>query len=244
MIAGGRKMIGFLLAAVMMFSLVALMPMEALPAQAVGPSADFTADPTTGTAPLTVQFTDQSWDDPTSWAWDFDNDGEVDSNEQNPSHTYNTAGSYSVKLTVANPDGWSYYLQGDYIHVSQAVGPSAAFTADPATGTAPLTVQFTDQSTGYITAWAWDFDNDGEVDSNEQNPSHSYNTAGRYTVSLTVTGPGGPNTEVEVDYIAVSAAPGGLSGAAIAGIGIGVCAAAGLIAYFVIRRRRAAGKRA
>jgi serine protease len=118
----------------------------------------------------------------------------------------------------------------------------AEFTAHPTAGTAPLTVQFTDQSTGDITSWAWDFDNDGKVDSNEQNPSHTYNTTGSYTVSLNVTDPWGYSLEVLGDYITVSS--GGLSVAAIAGIVIGVCAVAGLIAYFVIRRRRAAGKRA
>jgi parallel beta-helix repeat protein len=123
-----------------------------------------------------------------------------------------------------------------------ALAPDAAFIGDPTTGTAPLTVQFTDQSTGDITSWAWDFDNDGEVDSYEQNPSHTYNTTGSYTVSLTVTGPGGYSIEVQGDYITVS--PGGLSVGAIVGIVIGVCAVAGLIAYFLIRRRRAAGKRA
>jgi len=123
-----------------------------------------------------------------------------------------------------------------------ALAPDAAFIGDPTTGTAPLTVQFTDQSTGDITSWEWDFDYDGEVDSYEQNPSHTYNTTGSYTVSLKVTGPEGYSIEIQGDYITVSS--GGLSVAAIAGIVIGVCAAAGLIAYFVIRWRRAAGKRA
>ena len=122
------------------------------------------------------------------------------------------------------------------------VAPDAAFIGDPTTGTAPLTVQFTDQSTGDITSWAWDFDYDGEVDSYEQNPSHTYNTTGSYTVSLKVTGPGGYSIEVQGDYITVS--PGGLSIGVIVGIVIGACAVAGLVAYFLIRRRRAAGKRA
>ena len=69
-----------------------------------------------------------------------------------------------------------------------------------------LTVQFTDQSTGPgpLTC-AWDFDNDGSVDSTEQNPSHTYNAAGTYTVKLTVSGAGGSDDEVKTDYISVTA---------------------------------------
>jgi PKD repeat protein len=62
---------------------------------------------------------------------------------------------------------------------------SAQFTATPASGQAPLTVQFADTSTGSPVAWAWTFGNGGT--STEQNPSHSYNAEGSYTVSLTVT---------------------------------------------------------
>lgn len=81
--------------------------------------------------------------------------------------------------------------------------PEAGFSANPTTGTAPLSLQFTDQSTGDITEWAWDFDNDGATDSAEQNPSYSYESAGEYTVSLKVTGPGGSDTETKTNYIAV-----------------------------------------
>ena len=75
------------------------------------------------------------------------------------------------------------------------------FTANPLTGAVPLSVQFTDQSTGDITEWYWDFD-DGET-STEQNPSHTYNNVGKYTVSLTVSGSEGSDTETKADYICV-----------------------------------------
>jgi branched-chain amino acid transport system substrate-binding protein len=81
---------------------------------------------------------------------------------------------------------------------------NAGFTAEPTSGTVPLEVQFTDQSTGEVTDWEWDFDNNGTVDSTEQNPTHTYATVGKYTVSLTVTGPEGSDTETKVDYIEVS----------------------------------------
>ncbi|GAB7016643.1 NosD domain-containing protein [Methanogenium cariaci] len=82
--------------------------------------------------------------------------------------------------------------------------PVAEFTADVTTGTAPLTVRFTDTSSGEIDSYAWDFDNDGTIDSTANSPVHCYETAGTYTVSLTVTNRGGPSTAEKADYISVS----------------------------------------
>ncbi len=69
------------------------------------PVAAFISSKTTGYVPLEVKFTDKSTGNPTSWAWDFDNDGTVDSTIRNPSCTYTSAGTYSVKLTVTNSAG-------------------------------------------------------------------------------------------------------------------------------------------
>ena len=55
---------------------------------------------------------------PMTWAWDFDNDGTVDSHEQDPTFTYNIAGSYTVKLTVTNAAGSDKEVKADYIRVS------------------------------------------------------------------------------------------------------------------------------
>ena len=77
----------------------------------------------------------------------------------------------------------------------------ANFSATPTNGAAPLTVNFSDQSTGTVDSWGWSFGHDST--SNEQNPSHTYNTTGSYTVALTVTGPGGSDTETKTDYIKV-----------------------------------------
>lgn len=70
--------------------------------------------------------------------------------------------------------------------------PSANFTANPTSGNAPLGVQFTDQSTGSISTWDWNF-GDGTPRSSARNPFHTYNSAGTFTATLTVTGPGGSN---------------------------------------------------
>jgi PKD repeat protein len=81
--------------------------------------------------------------------------------------------------------------------------PVADFAADVTSGCNPLIVQFTDLSIGNVITWAWDFENDGVVDSTSQNPSHTYVVAGTYTVNLTVTGPNGLDSEVKTGYIHV-----------------------------------------
>jgi PKD repeat protein len=76
------------------------------------------------------------------------------------------------------------------------------FSANPTKGSAPLTVSFTDQSTGSITSWEWDF-GDGSS-STAQNPSHTYFDSGTYTVTLTVAGPEGSDFETKSNYIRVT----------------------------------------
>lgn len=84
------------------------------------------------------------------------------------------------------------------------VTPQAQFTATPTVGQAPLDVQFSDESTGNISNWEWDFNGDGVVDSTVENPNYTYETPGNYTVSLTVTSPQGTDTETRKDYIEVT----------------------------------------
>jgi len=64
--------------------------------------AGFSANPLSGTAPLTVQFTDLSTKNPDSWEWDFDGNGSIDSTERNPAWTYETPGTYTVTLIASN----------------------------------------------------------------------------------------------------------------------------------------------
>ncbi len=83
-----------------------------------------------------------------------------------------------------------------------AAPPVAGFSATPVQGTAPLTVQFTETSTGEISSRVWNF-GDGAT-STTAHPSHTYTGAGTYTVTLTVTGPGGSDTETKTGYITVT----------------------------------------
>jgi PKD repeat protein len=144
------------------------------------PDAAFEATPTSGNAPLTVTFTDKSANNPTSWAWDF-GDGAT-SDKQNPVHTYSTAGDYTVTLTVSNDGGKTADEETTHIHV----GVGADFSTDKTSGNAPLTVTFTDKSTGDITNRLWNF-GDGTSSKQTKNPVHTYKNPGIYDSKLTIT---------------------------------------------------------
>ena len=80
--------------------------------------------------------------------------------------------------------------------------PTAEFAATPTEGVTPLAVKFTDQSAGNVSRWNWDF-GDGQQDES-RNPGHEYTTAGSFTVTLTVRGPGGSATKTRESYIRVT----------------------------------------
>ena len=161
------------------------------------PVAAFSASAVSGNAPLTVTFTDKSTGSPTSWIWDF-GDGTT-YNIQNPPHIYTQAGNYTVKLTVSNAFGSNTLESKSLIKVSSTTAVVADFNTNVTSGKAPLTVQFNDLSTGSPTAWEWDFNSDGQVDSNEKNPVYQFKNTGAYTVTLRT----GSSTNTKTNYITV-----------------------------------------
>jgi PKD repeat protein len=171
------------------------------------PNANFSGSPTSGPAPLTVQFTNLSMG-ANSYTWLF-GDGAT-SNDINPTHTYMSNGSYTVTLTALNTVTFESdtEIKTDYITVSPPVPPTADFVATPTSGMVPLTVLFTDVSTsgsGTINHWSWDFGDGTPGNSFPQNPVHTYDSVGTYTVTLTVTDDLGlSNSETKTDYISVS----------------------------------------
>jgi len=113
--------------------------------------------------------------------------------------TYGLKGTNSDSLIVSSREGANkpeLVINAN----SPSIPPVGAFSASPLSGNAPLTVTFTDQSTNGPTAWAWDFGDPGSGSSNTstvQNPTHTYASAGSYTVTLTPSneaGPGSPAT--------------------------------------------------
>ncbi|HZO10255.1 MAG TPA: PKD domain-containing protein, partial [Myxococcota bacterium] len=79
--------------------------------------------------------------------------------------------------------------------------PTAAFTASPVFGVAPLAVSFSDTSTGIPATWSWSFGDGGT--STLQNPTHTYASPGIYNVSLTASNALGSNTKTVVGYMTV-----------------------------------------
>ncbi len=146
----------------------------------------------------------------TVYSWNF-GDGSAPQTGEPVTHTYPAIGGvltqYDVTLTVTTALGCSASITNvGYIDVYP--GPTAAFSYGPSqiTETAPL-VDFTDMSTGAVTAWEWFFDNPSAVPTdNVQNPSYSYTAPGVYTVMLVVTNSFGctdtayNDLEVEPEY--------------------------------------------
>ena len=104
------------------------------------PVASFTALPSSGVAPLQVAFTDTSSNGPTSWSWSFGDGGT--STDQNPVHTYVTAGTFSVTLTATNADGSGTVTQADLVTVSPTPAPETTITSGPASLSNITTAQF------------------------------------------------------------------------------------------------------
>jgi PKD repeat protein len=165
------------------------------------PVSSFTANVTSGVVPLTVQFTDTSNNTPTGWYWTFGNGGT--STSENPVYTFSSVGSYAVSLGATNSAGSNTTTIPAFITVTTASPPVTSFIANIQSGTAPLTVQFTDTSGNSPIGWQWSF-GDGTL-STDQNPSHTYTQSGTYSVSLTAVNSGGHNTTTMPGFITISA---------------------------------------
>lgn len=143
---------------------------------------------------VAVDFSNASYGGATSYSWNF-GDGGVDISE-NPHYSYETPDpTYAVTLSITNPCGTD-----DTTITIYTYEPTADFESNVTTVAVGTPVYFTDLSTGAMT-WEWDF-GDSET-STEQNPSHSYETAGSYTVSLVVTNTVGTDTLEVADMITV-----------------------------------------
>ncbi len=170
------------------------------------PTANFTATPLSGCAPLSVTFTDASLNTPTSWAWTFVGGVPAASALQNPVVSYAAPGVYTVVLTVTNASGSDTRTKTSYITVNNC-SPTANFTGNPTTLCEGQTVSFFDASTNTPTTWAWTFPGGTPAASAIANPVITYATAGVYNVTLQVTNAYGTNTFTRTNYITVNACP-------------------------------------
>lgn len=153
------------------------------------------------------EFTDLSIGNIVSWSWDF-GDGNT-SEQQNPTHTYSSTGSFTTQLTIENEFECITSFT-DFVLVNEvpiADFESTDFCADDLT-------QFTQQITGNYTGVEWYF-NDGSPLNTSENPQHNFSSAGAYNVQLIVFGGSGCSDTItkeiiidpvpEVDFNAISA---------------------------------------
>jgi PKD repeat protein len=157
----------------------------------------------------TVNFTDSSTGNPNTWYWTFGDGGS--STSQNPSHMYNSTGTFSVTLSASNSTntcGGTPITITDlfYVAYTPVVTDFTTNHGDTAfTVYKGVSVQFTDQTSGDPTSWSWNFGDGGT--STLQNPLHAYNTTATFDVSLTASGPGGSDTETKIGLVTVIEAP-------------------------------------
>ncbi len=161
----------------------------------------FSAVPTLGNTPLSVQFTDTSDMAGISWNWTF-GDGGV-SNLKNPEYVYETKGTYAVSLEVNDGTMVNTTMIKDCITVVDV--PIIDFSFVPVSVYPDEEIQFTDQSTGNPTSWMWDFGN--EDTSSLQSPVYSYPLPGTYPVTLTVSNAFGIGTPVTKDIVIMNDGP-------------------------------------
>ena len=167
---------------------------------AAAPVVDFSASPASGTAPLSVVFANSTTGAVTSWVWDFGDN--TTSTAQNPTHIYSTPGSYKPVLTATGPGGSASKTAATAISVAAPAPPVVNFSASPTSGAAPLSVVFTNTTTGQVTSWAWTF-GDGTT-SIVKSPTHVYSTPGSYKATLTAAGPGGTVSKTAATAVTVS----------------------------------------
>ena len=172
-------------------------------------TADFTADnliPITGNpVTFTSSFTGSY---PNRWRWSF-GDGTInDGTNSTISHVYTTGDYKTVTLTEylwQNNNVSNTIIKTDYILVLDR-SPIADFTSISSGGpTPPVTVQFTDASSNYPSLWNWSFGDDNV--SSVQNPIHTYDFCGNYTVLLRVENSAGVSWNNKTDNVIVSCAP-------------------------------------
>ncbi len=177
------------------------------------PTVKFVTNVSSGYAPLTVGFADGSSGNPNMWNWSFGDGTWFNTTTvtlKNPKHTYTSAGTYPVKLIVCNAFGCNTIAPDKTITVNLLPLPSVNYIATPGTGNAPLTVGFTDGSSGNPDMWNWSF-GDGTwfntTTASLKNPTYTYTSAGTYQVKLIACNAVGCNTTGPVKTITVNLLP-------------------------------------
>lgn len=156
------------------------------------PMANFAYDPPGPRVNQSVQFDATESRDPdgqiVEYAWDFDDDGRTDATGSRVDHAFLESGQRTVSLTVTDDGGASNTLR---VRVPVVRVPTAVFDVSPGDPVADRPIRFdatrsSDQD-GQIDRYAWDFDGDNRIDGFGRLANHTYDSAGAYRVTLSVT---------------------------------------------------------
>jgi PKD repeat protein len=183
----------------------------------LAPTVTGGALPENGTAPLETELSAEGTDpdgDSLTYEWDF-GDGSAKGSGIKLKHTYSRVGTYTATVTASDGHGGTA-TDTVSIVVGNPAGnqaPSVQVTADPKTGTSPLTVEFSSQARdpeGAGLLYVWEFGDDGRAGG--ATATHTYTTPGVYTAKLTVTDPGGASSSASVQITVTAVQGGGGSG--------------------------------
>ena len=168
------------------------------------PVAGFTCSSTTINVGESISFFDQSLNTPDNWMWQLEGAATIISLEQNPVVTYNTPGIFNVNLFVSSPYGTDILTIEDHIEVIQtSFPPLADFTSNVTTVVAGDPVYFYDQSQNDPTGWIWQLEGGTPPIAFEENPVTTYNTPGKYNVTLVASNSYGNDYITKNSYINV-----------------------------------------
>jgi len=181
-------------------------------------SATAIIDKAGGAAPLAVNFIPDVLGGviPFSYSWQFGDGGT--SSIAFPSHTYNAAGTYQAKFTVTDKDGKTAESPPLAITVTGGGGTPLAASASPdkSNGAAPLAVSFTGTASGGTSPYTYNWDFGDGASGTGATASHTYNTAGTYSVVLTVTDSASGTKKAAALTITVTSGGGGTPLSALA----------------------------
>ncbi|MCD4746685.1 MAG: PKD domain-containing protein, partial [Bacteroidales bacterium] len=178
------------------------------------PIANFHASITEINIEESIDFFDDSSENPTAWEWEFEGGDPTTSTAQDPSNIiYHEGGTFFVKLTVTNCYGSYTEIKYDYITVYDPRPVPGFNTSNGITSIEPYSeIDFIDQSTNNPTSWEWEFEGGNPATSTVQNPVDiEYPTTGTYDVSLSVSNEFGTQTLTKYNFIKVTNTPGGLN---------------------------------
>ncbi len=171
------------------------------------PVANFEASETDIPAGCAIDFYDHSQGYPHSWSWTFDGGTPSTSDEPNPvGIIYENEGTFTVTLTVTNPDGTDTKTVTEYITVVEGMLPVVNFNTQDTVQCSNAPIHFFDESEGCPTQWLWSFDPDNVTylegtTEESQNPVISLSETGLYSVTLAVSNSSGQSQLIKDDYL-------------------------------------------